>query len=480
MLFRRFYDDALAQASYLIGCQRTGEAIVVDPNRDVDQYLAAARADGARIVHVTETHIHADFVSGARELARRADARLSLSDEGPEEWRYGFADSDGARLLRDGDSIEVGDVRLDVLHTPGHTPEHLSFLVTDTAGATGPMGLLSGDFLFVGDVGRPDLLERAAGERGTADVLARKMFHSLQKISELPDWLQLWPGHGAGSACGKALGAVPQSTLGYERRFGWAFGIDDEEEFVSAALDGLTDPPRYFARMKRVNRDGPALLADAAPLRELDADALAAERAAGAVTMDTRSTSEFAKGHLVGAIAIPAGASVLKWSGALFDADQRIALVANDAAAARRIALQLAMIGFDRVVGFATPAAAAALAAREGTQRIERIPPKEVARRMEQDEGYVVDVRATHEWAAGHLPGVPNLPLPNLPAQLDELPRDTPIILQCQSGTRSIIAASILQAAGFERVADLESGYKGWVAAGEPIERGVGAGSPGT
>ena len=479
MLFRRFYDDALAQASYLIGCQRTGEAIVVDPNRDVEQYLAAAKAEGARIVQVTETHIHADFVSGARELAQRAQALLSLSDEGPEEWRYAFADSDSARLLRDGDRIEVGDVRLDVLHTPGHTPEHISFLVTDTAGATGPMGLLSGDFLFVGDVGRPDLLERAAGERGTADALARAMFHSLQKISHLPDWLQLWPGHGAGSACGKALGAVPQSTLGYERRFGWAFGIDEEDEFVAAALDGLTEPPRYFARMKQINRDGPALLTTTGELRELDADALAKERAGGAVAVDTRSTSEFAKGHLFGAIAIPAGASVLKWAGSLLDTDQRIVLVANDAAAARRIALQLAMIGFDRVIGYATPAAAATLGAREGTQRVERIAPHELARRMEADEGYVVDVRAPHEWAAGHLPGVPNLPLPQLPEQLDELPRDTPIILQCQSGTRSIIAASLLQAAGFERVADLETGYKGWVAAGERVERGIAAGTRG-
>ncbi|NUO65142.1 MAG: MBL fold metallo-hydrolase [Gemmatimonadaceae bacterium] len=477
MLFRRFYDDALAQASYLVGCQRTGEAIVVDPNRDVEHYLAAAKAEGARITHVTETHVYADFVSGARELARRAGARLSLSAEGPPEWKYRFAEAEGARLLRDGDSIEVGDVRLDIVHTPGHTPEHLSFVVTDTAGATGPMGLLSGDFLFVGDVGRPDLLERAAGERGTAESLARQMFHSLRRISELPDWLQLWPGHGAGSACGKSLGAVPQSTLGYERRYNWAFGIDDENEFVVAALDGLTQPPRYFARMKRVNRDGPAPLRDPAALPQLDASALAAARADGAVALDTRSTGDFAKGHLVGAIAIPAGASVLKWTGALLDGDQKLVLVATDATAARRTALQLAMIGFDQVMGFASADDARALAAREGEQRVERVSPTELARRMDGDDAYVLDVRAPHEWAAGHLPGVPNLQLPEIPEQLETLPRDTPIILQCQSGTRSIIAASLLQAAGFERVADLEGGYKGWVAAGEPVQHGATAGS---
>ena len=480
MLFRRFYDDTLAQASYLIGCQRTGDAVVVDPNRDVEQYIAAAKAEGARIAQVTETHIHADFVSGARELARRTGARLALSGEGPNEWRYRFAEAEGARLLRDGDTIEIGDVRLEAVHTPGHTPEHLSFVVTDTAGASEPMGILSGDFLFVGDVGRPDLLERAAGERGTAEVLARQMFRSLRRIASLPDWLQLWPGHGAGSACGKALGAVPQSTLGYERRFGWAFGIEDEDEFVAAALDGLTDPPRYFARMKRVNRDGPSILGDAAPLRRLDASTLAAERAHGAVVVDTRSTTEFARGHLVGAIAIPAGASVLKWTGSLLDGDQKIALVANDEPVAGRIALQLAMIGFDHVVGYATADAARELATREGTQRIERVSATELARRMDTDDSYVLDVRAPHEWAAGHLPGVPNLPLPELPERLDEIPRDRPIVLQCQSGTRSIIAASLLQAAGFESIADLETGYKGWVAAGQQVQRGAteGAATP--
>ncbi|NUQ19917.1 MAG: MBL fold metallo-hydrolase [Gemmatimonadaceae bacterium] len=478
MLFRRFYDDALAQASYLIGCQRTGDAIVVDPNRDVEQYLTAAKAEGARIAHVTETHIHADFVSGARELAHRTGAQLSLSDEGPPEWRYGFADADGVRLLRDGDSIEVGDIRLDVIHTPGHTPEHVSFVVTDTAGANEPMGILSGDFLFVGDVGRPDLLERVAGERGSAESLARQMFGSLRRISALPDWLQVWPGHGAGSACGKVLGAVPQSTLGYERRFGWAFGIDDEEEFLTAALDGLTDPPRSFARMKRINRDGPAILGETRALPRLDAAALAARRAEGAVAVDTRSTAEFSREHLVGAIAIPAGASVLKWTGSLLDGDQKIALIANDEPTARRIALQLAMIGFEQVVGFALPEAARELAGREGAQRVERVSPRELARRMETDEPYVLDVRAVHEWAAGHLPGVPNLPLASLPDRLEEIPRDQPIVLQCQSGTRSIIAASILQAAGFENVADLETGYKGWVAAGLPVQRGATAGSP--
>ena len=214
MFFKRFYDDGLAQASYLIGCESTGEAVVVDPNRDIGQYVAAATADKLRITHVTETHIHADFVSGSRELADRADAKLLLSGEGGRDWQYAFAAQSHAQLLNDGDSFTVGRVRIDVIHTPGHTPEHLAFLVTDLASSDKPTGLLSGDFVFVGDVGRPDLLERAAKKVGTMEAAAHQLFRSIQRFRELPDYLQLWPGHGAGSACGKSLGAMPQSTVG--------------------------------------------------------------------------------------------------------------------------------------------------------------------------------------------------------------------------------------------------------------------------
>ncbi len=251
MLLKRFYDDHLAQASYLIGCQATGEALVVDPHRDAEMYIAGAAREGVRITHVTETHIHADYASGSRELAARTGAQLYLSDEGGEDWRYGFADEDGAVLLRDDDEIAVGNIRVRALHTPGHTPEHLSFLVTDGAATDEPMGLLSGDFIFVGDVGRPDLLEKAAGVAGTMETGARQLFRSLRRAAELPAHLQLWPGHGAGSACGKALGAVPTSTLGYERLVSWAFQYDDEDAFVAAVLDEQPEPPRYFATMKR-------------------------------------------------------------------------------------------------------------------------------------------------------------------------------------------------------------------------------------
>ena len=247
MILKHFYEEKLAQASYLIGCVSTGEALVGDPNRDVEQYIKAAETEGLRITHVTETHIHADFVSGSRELAARTGATLYLSDEGDENWKYAFAEEAGAVLLRDGDTLMVGNIRIEVLHTPGHTPEHLIFLVTDTAEADKPMGAITGDFVFVGDVGRPDLLEKAAGVEGSTDAAARTLFRSLEKFKEQPDYLQVWPGHGAGSACGKRLSSVPQSTVGYERMFNWAFSIEDEDEFVRTVLAEQPEPPKYFA-----------------------------------------------------------------------------------------------------------------------------------------------------------------------------------------------------------------------------------------
>src|SRR5215204_396782 len=259
MLLKRFYDPKLAQASYLVVCPKTREALIVDPNRDVASYVRAAEAEGFRVAHVTETHIHADFISGARELAQSTGSRLYLSEAGGRDWQYQYAEAAGASGLHDGSCFTVGTVEIRAVHVPGHTPEHLALLVTHTAVASEPMGALTGDFIFVGDVGRPDLLERAARRRGTMEESARHLFQSLQRFRNYPDYLQLWPGHGAGSACGKSLGAVPQTTLGYEKRFNWAFAIADENEFVRAVLAGQPEPPRYFAEMKRINQEGPTV-----------------------------------------------------------------------------------------------------------------------------------------------------------------------------------------------------------------------------
>src|SRR5918992_1424202 len=262
MIFKRFFDPKLAQASYLIACSSTREALVVDPNRAVDVYLQAAGGEGLRIAHVAETHIHADFISGARELSHRTGARVYLSGAGGSDWSYQYAGGSDAMLLKDGMSFNVGRVEVRVWHVPGHTPEHLAFLVVDTQKAGDPIGAFTGDFLFVGDVGRPDLLERAVKITGTMEEAARELFRSLQRFRKLPDYLQIWPGHGAGSACGKSLSAMPQSTLGYEKRSNWAFGVMDEAAFVRAVLAGQPEPPRYFARMKRINQSGPRVLGE--------------------------------------------------------------------------------------------------------------------------------------------------------------------------------------------------------------------------
>ncbi len=467
MYFERFFDRGLAQASYLIGCQRTGDALVVDPNRDVAQYLAAAQREGLRVTHVTETHIHADFVSGARELAERAGAALLLSDEGDADWKYAFAADAGARLLHDGDHFMVGNVRIDVRHTPGHTPEHLSFIVTDTPAAAGAWGVLTGDFVFVGDVGRPDLLEKAAGHVGTMESGARTLFRSLQRFRELPDHLQLWPGHGAGSACGKALGAVPSSTVGYEKIGNWAVATTDESDFVRMVLDGQPEPPRYFAEMKRINRDGPRVLGDRASPPRLGVDQLAHVLQRGDVVVDTRPARDFAAGHVPGTLNIPFGTSFAGWAGGLLPYDRDIYLLTNNSShtggGVEGAVRALAMIGLDRIAGAFGEDVLTAYAQDGGElQTITQRSAADMDAILADGSALVIDVRARSEWEAGHMPGVRNIPLGVLPEQISALPLGRPIVLHCQGGGRSSIAASLLQAHGIADVANLAGGYSAW------------------
>jgi hydroxyacylglutathione hydrolase len=475
VLLRRFYDEGLAQASYLIGCQATGEALVVDPNRDIEQYIAAAEAEGLRIAHVTETHIHADFVSGSRELAQRTGATLYLSDEGGPDWRYDYAAQAGAVLLKDGALLQIGKVAIEVLHTPGHTPEHLAFLVTDTRAASAPLGVLSGDFVFVGDVGRPDLLERAAHYRGTMEQGARQLFQSLQRFKRFPDYLQIWPGHGAGSACGKALGAMPQSTLGYERLANWAFGITEETPFVAAVLDGQPEPPKYFAEMKRINKEGPRVLGGLGRPRRIPAARVGDLLAAGTMVVDTRPAADFAAAHIPGTINIPLNRAFTTWAGWLVPYDREFYLLIDHARheAVETAVRDLAMIGLDRVAGYLDCDDETLAAWRAAGGTLGSTPQLTVAQlreRLGADAVTVIDVRGRAEWEAGHLPGVANIPLGLLPDRLDEFPARGPIVLQCQTGSRSAIAASLLEARGRGDVANLEGGFSAWRQAGYPIE----------
>lgn len=474
MLLQRLYDPGLAQASYLIGCSEAGEAIVVDPNRDVEQYLEAARALGLRIAHATETHIHADFVSGARELAARTGATLYLSDEGGPDWRYDFAGSAEAVLLRDGDELRVGQVRLRALHTPGHTPEHLAFLVTDAAAASEPIAALTGDFVFVGDVGRPDLLERAAHVKGTMDAAARTLFRSLQRFKTQPDWLQLWPGHGAGSACGKGLSAIPQSTVGYERRFNWAFGLTDEDEFVRAVLSGQPEPPAYFGLMKRVNKEGPRILGALPRPPRLPPEQLAAVLERGAIVVDLRPVAEFAERHVPGVLNIPLSRSFSQYAGSLLDPDRDLYLITPgpDDAAGVEAARDLALIGFERVTGTFGPEALTRWAGGgRALDRARSIGAREAAGLLAAG-ATILDVRGQAEWDAGHIAGAEHVPLGSLPDRIPRLPAGRPLVIHCQGGSRAAIAASLLTAHGVRDVVSLSGGFPEWASAGLPVEGG--------
>lgn len=470
MFLRRFYDDGLAQASWMIGCQWTGDAIVIDANRDVQQYLDAAAAEKLRIAQVTETHIHADFVSGARELARATGATLLLSAEGGPEWQYAFAEADGARLLNDGDVITVGNIRITVIHTPGHTPEHLSFLVTDTKAASEPIGIITGDFVFVGDVGRPDLLEKAAKVANTMEAGARQLFHSLKRFRALPDFIQVWPGHGAGSACGKALGAIPTSTVGYEKRFNWGIATTDEATFVRMVLEGQPEPPLYFAEMKRINRDGPAVLGGFPTPALGDLDQLTRALASGTVVIDTRPAAIFGAGHIPGTLNIPLNKSFSTWAGWLVRYDVDIALIADDVGAVAGAVRELGMIGLDRVTAWYPNGVMTAwndAGRRLGT--IATLDPTALAPQLAADAVTLIDVRNQSEWAAGHLPTARHIPLGYLAERVAKIPRDRPIVVQCQSGARSAIAASHLQHLGLPAVHHLLGGFQRWAAEGHDV-----------
>lgn len=475
MILRHIYNPELAQASYLVGCAATGDALIVDPDRNVEQYIELAEREGLRITAITETHIHADFVSGARELARCTGARLYLSDEGPAEWKYAYAGEGGATLVRDGDSFMVGNVRIDVVHTPGHTPEHISFLVTDTANADKPMGIFTGDFVFVGDIGRPDLLEEAAGIRGTKEPGARQLFRSLQRFKNLPDYVQIWPAHGAGSACGKTLGAVPQSTVGYERLFNWAFQITDEDEFVKAVLSGQPEPPKYFAEMKRVNKIGPALVSELPPIRTLAGHEVPSLLHTRAVVVDTRRAGDYAGGFIPGTINIPLDNAFTTWAGWLIGFDVDIVLLVDDACpdCADRAVRSLRSIGLDRVAGIAKAqeALAAWTAGGRALESYRGLTPAELDEMLQNGRATVLDVRGKVEWESGHIPGTHHIPLGYLTDRLDQIPRETPVVLYCQGGARSAIGVSLLRAAGVTDVTHLDGGINAWAAANRPTER---------
>lgn len=457
MLLRYFYDDALAQASYMVGCAKTGEALVIDPMRDTRPYLDAAQKEGLTITQVAETHIHADYVSGGRELAAATGATLYVSACGTPDWQYAFATERGVVAVRDGQTWMLGNVRVEAVHTPGHTPEHIAFMITDTAAADAPMGLFTGDALFVGDIGRPDLLEEAAGVVGTKVPGARQQFATVQRLKAMPDYLQIWPGHGAGSACGKALGAIPSTTLGYEKRFNPAFRIEDEGAFVDWLLDGQPEPPRYFAQMKRVNKQGAPLLRDLPTPERLTRTELERALSGGAVGLDLRPRAQFAQQHVRGMVSAPLSSNKMStFIGSLVTVTDDVVLMLPDLAMLDDVLAHLRAVGFDRIIGVATPDVL-----RETDGGLPAIDAVDLAALAQP---YILDVRGHGEWLTRHIVGAHNLPLAHLPARLAHVPTDRTVYVQCASGYRSQMVASWLRANGYDNVVNLRDGEDGWAA----------------
>ncbi len=454
MFFEHIYDKSLAQGSYLVGCQATGEAIVIDAKRDVDTYLEIARQNNLNITHITETHIHADFLSGSRELAAITGARLYLSDEGGEMWQYMFPHTG----LKDGDTIKVGNLSLKVMHTPGHTPESISFLLTDHSATDAPVMVFTGDFVFVGDIGRPDLLEKAAGLIGTKEIGAGQMFRSLKKFADLPDYVQVWSAHGAGSACGKALGAVHSSTVGYEKIRNWAFRYgEDEKAFTDYLLADQPEAPGYFAMMKHLNKVDRPLLIEVLKHPELTKEQFLSAYSKGIRLIDTRDKAVFAEGYIPGSINIQNNNSFSTWMGWLLNYREQFMVVADEGQM-DDITRKLMRIGMDNLYGFISDVAGMGMP----LEKADVIGIEEFASLIGNDDIQIIDVRGETEYAARHIDGADHVFVGTLPANLDKISREKPVVIHCQAGDRSTIAYSLLKRSGFENVKNYSGGMKEW------------------
>jgi hydroxyacylglutathione hydrolase len=461
MVLKQYYLGCLAHASYLIADEASGQAAVVDPQRDVEQYLEDAAALGCGIDHVFLTHFHADFVAGHLELRERTGAVIHLGERAEAE--YPFAP------MGDGSSVQLGDVRLSVLETPGHSPESISILVYDPdQGADAPHAVLTGDTLFIGDVGRPDL----RGALGwSAEQLASMLYDSLHdKLARLPDDTLVYPAHGAGSLCGKSLSSETVSTIGVQRAYNYALAPMSRERFIETVTADLPDAPAYFTYDAVLNaRERPTL--EQALKRELHPLGLGQvlELAAdGGQLLDTREPAKFEGAHLAGSLNVGLGGSYATWCGTLLDPERPIVLIAEPRREAEA-ATRLGRIAFDTVAGYLDGGMQALAGRPDLLDRIERITAGVLAARLAApDAPLVIDVRTPGEWADERIEAAMNVPLSRLPERLPSVPRDHPIVVHCASGYRSAIAASLLQRSGYSHVADLVGGLPAWRAAVAP------------
>ena len=475
MLFETIKSSGLAHLSYVIG--DGGVCAVIDPRRDVEAYLVLAREHGVRITHIVETHVHADFVSGSRELQARTGATVyggrmrneTPSNETPSnenQGGYGF----DIVTLDEGDMLEVGSVRLRALHTPGHSSEHLCFVVTGGGvGAEDEWAVFSGDTLVVGDVGRPDL-EPGADHR----ELARRLFSSLHdKLMALDDGVQVYPCHGSGSPCGSSIGVRDTTTIGYERRHNPRLQTDDEAQFVDSLMGELEDvpAPAYYQRLKRINREGPMVLGALETLEAMDVDTL--EALAGdenVVVLDTREIEAFAGAHIAGSLNIALRASFPIWAGRVLEPERDIVLIADHSAAVETARTHLLRIGLD-VRGYLAGGFKSWFNAAKPFETMDMMSVHELHRRIEagDDELQILDVRTPEEWKSGHVENARHVFVPDVPSALDKFDRERPVLTYCGSGFRSSIAASMLEANGFSQVHNLAGSISAWKAAGYPL-----------
>lgn len=456
MFFQHVYDKSLAQASYFIGCQDKGEAIVIDAQRDIDVYLEIAKRNNMKITHIAETHIHADFLCGSRELAVVTGADLYLSDEGGEDWQYRFPHIG----LKHEDKINVGNLTLEILHTPGHTPESISFLLTDHPATDSPVMVFTGDFVFVGDLGRPDLLEKAAGMVGTLEQGAQQLYNSIQRFAKLPDYLQIWPGHGAGSACGKSLGAVPSSTVGYEKIRNWGFQFKgDETGFIEYLLEGQPEPPKYFARMKELNKVDRPLLIEVPIHPKLSKMQFLTAYNKGLTVIDTRNKVDFAQGHIPNSINIQGNNSFATWMGWLVDYQEQFILIA-EGDQMEDLTRKLMRIGMDNMYGYISDVEDLGLTLE--TRDI--IGMEEFRSYLRDPNAQIVDVRGLSEYETFHVENADHVFVGTLPDNLDQFNKDKQIVIHCQSGDRATIAQSLLAKKGFKDVKNYAAGMKEWKA----------------
>jgi hydroxyacylglutathione hydrolase len=464
MFFHQRFVPGLAIYSYIVGDETTRQAAVIDATRDVDEFIEIAHREGLHIKHVLETHVHADFVSGSREMKDRLGDEVTLhaSGLGGAEWTPAYAD----HVVGDGDEIRLGSVRLKAVHTPGHTPEHVSWaLYDDSRSADTPWLVFTGDFVFVGDVGRPDLLGEEARQE-----LAHQLYQSVfGRLPPLPDFTEIFPGHGAGSLCGKAIGSRASSTLGYERRFNAALLQKPEEEWINDLMEQMPLSPPYFARMKRVNREGPIVIGAELPgRRRWSARALYERRCENCLIVDVRSKEAFAAAHIPGAINIPFGPTLPTWAGWVLPYDRPTLMVVDHPEQMPHVVNHLIRVGFDDIQGYLEGGMDAWQTSGYEMATLTTLPVQSLPDRLA--DVTVLDVRTEKEWSAGHIAGAIHIHGGKLQESFGLVPRDKPVVVICGSGYRGSIAASFLKREGYEDVANVLGGMSAWKAAGLPCE----------